>query len=361
MTSWRASGGATGYLCACAAMCAAVITGCSPEKPANNGTTAPQTGASSAPTTPGAPAGGGKKRIVFVFKSGGGAYSEACKRGAEQAAADSNLNVDVDYQASSEGTAEKQADIVESAIVGHADAIVVSPVDSKAIVGALDNAAAKGIKVFTWDADAPTSKRLYYFAAVDDVQIGADIGDALAKSMGDTGKVLIFSGQSTAENLNNHVKGIEDALAKHKEITIVKPYIYNDDDASKATPMAVQALQRNPEATGIACANAPSPPAAAEAISKNPALKGKIKVWGLSLPSMCSKYLKDETISGLFLWDPQKLTYDTAVMVKNVLDGKSLNTGDACGTDGKIDVKNGIVTLPLRLEINKKNVDSLKF
>ncbi len=357
----RAMDGKSAFLFAGAAVIAVAIAGCTPEKPANNTTIpAPQTGGTTAPSA-GTAATGAKKRIVFVFKSGGGAYSEACKRGAEQAAADPSLNVNVDYQASAEGTAEKQADIVESAIVGKADAIVVSPVDSKAIVPALDKAVAQGIKVFTWDADAPTSKRQYYFAAVDDVQIGDDIGEALAKSMGEKGNVLIFSGQSTAENLNNHLKGIKDALAKHSGITIINPFIYNDDDASKATTMAVQALQRNPDATGIACSNAPSPPAAAEAISKNPVLKGKIKVWGLSLPSMCSKYLKDGTITGLFLWDPQKLTYDTALMVKAVLDGKSLNTGDACGSDGKIDVKNGIVTLPLRLEINKDNVDTLKF
>jgi len=336
----------------------AVLGGCSSEKP-GSGTA----GGAGGTTTPAQLNGqtAGKKRIVFVFKSGGGGYSEACKRGAEQANSDAALNVQVDYQASAEGTAEKQADIVESAIVGHADAIVVSPVDSKAIVPSLNKAVAAGIKVFTWDADAPTSKRSYYFAAVDDVQIGDDIGNALAKSMGEKGKVLIFSGQSTAENLNSHVKGIEESLKKYPGISIVQPYIYNDDDSGKATSMAVQALQRNPDATGIACANAPSPPAAAEAISKNPSLKGKVKVWGLSLPSMCVKYLKDETVTGLYLWDPQKLTYDTAVMVKQVLDGKSLNTGDACSTDGKIEVKNGIVTLPLRLEINKGNVDTLKF
>jgi rhamnose transport system substrate-binding protein len=346
------------------ALCVAVgavftlsLTGCSPEKPSGGDDKKGGTPAASANDGKS----GGKKKVVFIFKSGGGAYSEACKKGADQANSDAALNLQVEYQASPEGTAEKQADIVEQAIVSHADAIVVSPVDSKAIVPALDKAVAAGIKVFTWDADAPSSKRSYYFTAVDDVQIGVDIADALAKQINQKGKVLIFSGQSTAENLNNHVKGIEDGLKKYPGITIAPNKVFNDDDAAKATTMAVQALQANPDAAGIACANAPSPPAAAEAISKNPALKGKVKVWGLSLPSMCSKYLKDDTIAGVYLWDPQKLTYATAAMVKQVLDGKSLNTGDACGTDGKISVKDGTVTLPLRLEINKQNVDTFKF
>ncbi len=343
-------------LCAVAgALVTLSLVGCSSEKPGGEKPAGEKTAGGDASKA------GGKKKVVFIFKSGGGAYSEACKRGAEQANSDAALNLQVEYQASAEGTAEKQADIVESAIVGHADAIVVSPVDSKAIVPALDKAVAAGIKVFTWDADAPTSKRSYYFTAVDDVQIGVDIADALAKSMGQKGKVLIFSGQNTAENLNNHVKGIEDGLKKYPGITIAKPYYYNDDDAAKATPQAVQALQANPDAAGIACANAPSPPAAAEAISKNPALKGKVKVWGLSLPSMGAKYLKEDTITGLYLWDPQKLTYASALMVKQVLDGKTLATGDVCGTDGKIAVKDATVTLPLRLDITKQNVDTFKF
>ena len=364
MISLRVIGGRSAvvwaYAAGLAVIMAGMLTGCSSEKPAN---TAPPTVDNSSPgkAPTSGPTSGVKKRIVFVFKNGGGAYSEACKRGAEQAAADTGLNVKVDYQASAEGTAEKQADIVESAIVGHADAIVVSPVDSKAIVPALDKAVAQGIKVFTWDADAPASKRQYYFAAVDDVQIGVDIGDALAKSMGDKGRVLIFSGQSTAENLNNHVKGIEDALESTRGLPL--PSLIS---TMTTTPLRRQLwrFKRCSETRMLQESLAPTRQVhlpLAEAISKNPALNGKIKVWGLSLPSMCSKYLKDETITGLFLWDPQKLTYDTALMVKAVLDGKSLNRGDACGTDGKIEVKGGIVTLPLRLEINKGNVDSLKF
>ena len=98
------------------------------------GTPAPETPMAGAVPTTGGSNSSAKKKIVFVFKIGGISYSEACKAGAEQAASDPTLNADVQYQAATEGTAEKQKDIIEQAIVGHADAIVVSPVDSKAIV-----------------------------------------------------------------------------------------------------------------------------------------------------------------------------------------------------------------------------------
>jgi ABC-type sugar transport system substrate-binding protein len=317
------------------------------------------------PPSSGAPTGAGttdgkKKKIVFIFKVGGISYSEACKAGAEQASADPALNADVEYQASVEGTSEKQSEIIDQAIVGKADAIVISPVDAKAIIPSIEKAAAAGVKVFTWDNDAPESKREFYVAAVDDVQIGVDIAEALAKGINEKGKVLVFSGQRTSESLNLHVKGFEEGLKKYPNIQIVQPYIYNDDDKGKATTMAVQALQRNPDAVGIVCANSPSPPAAGEAIRKSN-LIGKVKVWGLALPSETKPYLLDGSVTGLYLWDPQKLTYLTAKLVSEALNGKSPEDGADIAGEGKLKVKDNIVTLPLRLEITKENVEQMKF
>lgn len=332
-----------------------VAAGCSKEGESANGGAPAKTAI--APQTP---AQGGKKKIVFVFKVGGISYSEACKRGAEQASNDPALNAEVQYQAAPEGTSEKQADIINQAIVGHADAIVVSPVDAKAIVPSINKAMEQGIKVFTWDADAPDSKRLFYVAAADDVQIGVDVADALAKSIGEKGKVLIFSGQRTAENLNKHVDGIVQGLKKYPGIQIAEPYVYNDDDKNVATTRAVQALQANTDAVGIACSNSVSPPAGGEAARKLN-LKGKVKVWGLGLPSENKTYLLDGSVTGLYLWDPQKLTYLTAKLVRDALDGKMPQDGQTIADAGKLAVKGPVVTLPLRLEITKENVDTLNF
>ena len=331
------------------------------------GCTNDKTGGKSAETAPGNPAAntqvasGAKKKIVFIFKIGGISYSEACKAGAEQANADSAINADVQYQASTEGTSEKQADIVDQAIVGKADAIVVSPVDAKAIVPALDRAVQAGIQVFTWDSDAPDSKRKFYVAAVDDVEIGTNIADALARSIGEKGKVLIFSGQRTAENLNKHLQGMEIGFRKYPNIKVAQPYYYNDDEKGKAVSTAITALQANPDTVGIACCNSVSPPAAGEALRKNNSI-GKVKVWGLALPSETKTYLKDGSVTGLYLWDPKLLTYVTARLVKDALDGKMPTDGEEiAGVPGKTSVKGSTVIPPLRLEINKDNVDKMTF
>ncbi|HLJ57681.1 MAG TPA: autoinducer 2 ABC transporter substrate-binding protein [Chthonomonadaceae bacterium] len=344
-------------LAALAALTCVLVAGCekeqTPSPPA-----APPPGTSAAGGT--APAAGAKKKIVFVFKVGGLSYSEACKAGAQQANDDPALNATVQYLAPAPGpaAAAAQKDIVEQAIVGHPDAIVVSPNDSQAIKPALQKAKDAGVRVFTWDSDAPDSPREFYVAAVDDVQIGADIAKALAKSIDDKGAVLLFSGGKTAENLNKHLEGITGELRKHPNIKIADT-VYNDDNTDKAKSMALAALQAHPEAVGIAATNSPSPRGAAEALQTLHKV-GKVKVWGLGLPSENKAYLEAGSVTGLYLWDPQNLTYDTAKLVRAALDGKPPKDGDKMD-DGAIQVRGALVTLPLRLEITKENVESLKF
>ncbi|MCW3052129.1 MAG: monosaccharide transporter substrate-binding protein family [Chthonomonadales bacterium] len=360
MRSHRHNAARTGTRLFLLGLAVMALAGCTKEE---TNTGAPPSNGNPNPTSTGSPppptSSGAKKKIVFVFKVGGISYSEACKAGAQQANDDPALNVEVTYQAPTEATAAAQNSIIEQAIISKVDAIVVSPNDADAIIPSIKKASDAGIKVYTWDSDAPKSARTFYVRAADDVQIGVDILDAVAKSAGGKGKILLFSGGRTAANLNLHIQGIEEAAKKLTDVKLVQPYIYNDDDKSKATTMAVQALQANPDAVGIACVISPSPAAAGEALKKLN-LIGKVKVWGLGLPSETKTYLKDDSVTGLYLWDPQKLTYETAKLVKSALDGTAPKDGDKMG-DGTVTVKDGIVTLPLRLEINKGNVDSLKF
>ena len=106
--------------------------------------------------------------------------------------------------------------------------------------------------------------------------------------------------------------------------------------------------------------NEPGPPGAARALI--PAGRaGKVKIWGLSLPSENREYLKSGAVNGLILWDPAKLTFLTAKLVNDYLDGKKPTNGMDVPNIGKLKVsKSGVIIMP-GVVITKQNIDQFDF
>ncbi len=327
-----------------------VMNGCTrkPEKPATTTET-------SATTTKPAK----KRKIVFVMKLIGIPYTNVCEEGMKKAAKD--LGIEAEFLGpATGGDSIQQINIIEDQISRGVDAIIISPNDDKAVKPVIHKAMSKGIKVFTWDSDAPESERIFYVAAADDIGIGTDVIDRIAKDIKGKGKVAVMTGSANALNLKLHVQGVEKGAKKYPGIKLVKPYIYNDDDQQKAITGAITLLQANPDLAAFACVNSPGVPGAARALIQTGKDK-KIKVWGLSIPSENRDYLKQGIVNGLTLWDPAKLTYLATKLANDYLDGKKPYNGMEVPGIGKLKVKpNGIIIMPGAV-ITKENVDQFKF
>jgi len=337
-------------LLACAALVAA---GCSSQKADRGSATR---SANTAKLRSGTQA---RRKIVFVFKLVGIPYANACERGMRQAAKE--FGIDAEFLGPAKGgDIIGQVNIIEDQIARKVDAIVISPNDDKAVKPVIAKAMKAGIKVFTWDSDAPGSDRIFYVAAADDVGIGVDIADRLAKDMGYKGKVGIMTGGLGALNLNLHVKGVREGLKKYPGIKIVPPLLVNNDQPQQAMSAVSSMLQAHPDIGGLACINSPGPPGAARALI-HAGKAGKVKVWGLSLPSENREYLKKGIVNGLILWDPAKLTWLTAKLVNDYLDGKKPVDGMRVPGIGKLRVsKDGVIIMP-GVVITKENVDQFDF
>lgn len=336
---------------AAAFVVAVSLTACTGDKNAGGSAGGPS-------TTSGGQAAGAKK-IVFIFKSASN-YSEACRRGADQANAELGpKGVAVEYFAPDKGDVQKQIQYVDQMIAQKVAAIVIAPNDDKAIVPILKKATDAGVSVYTWDSDAPDSPRKFYVAAVDDVKIGVDIADALAKDMGGKGKVALMSGGKAAANLNLHIKGVEEGLKKYPGITLLTPYIYNEEDLNQAVNRAKAAFQKDPDIAGFAGVNSQAPPGIGEAVTQLNKI-GQVKVWGLALPSETKKYLKNGAVSGVMLWDPAKLTYVTALLVKDDLDGRAPKDGSEVG-GVKVQVTPDHHVIIPSMTFTKDNVDQYNF
>jgi ribose transport system substrate-binding protein len=143
-----------------------------------------------------------------------------------------------------------------------------------ALIPIINKAVDSGIPVVTVDADLPDSKRIA-FVGTGNYKAGFEGGTKLAQLIGNKGKVALMTkiGQS---NLDERVKGYQEALAKFPDIQIVQT-VDTQSDAVIAAQVATAAIRKNPDLAGIGCVEAAGGVGAATAV-KEAQLVGKVKI-----------------------------------------------------------------------------------
>src|SRR6266487_2065845 len=92
-------------------------------------------------------------------------YFDACKRGASKSA--DELSVTLIYDGPNEPSGSEQNKFIDTWIRQGVNAICVAPNQPKTIRRFVEKAQAAGIKVLTWDSDAPESGRDLFVNQVD--------------------------------------------------------------------------------------------------------------------------------------------------------------------------------------------------
>jgi rhamnose transport system permease protein len=137
-------------------------------------------------------------------KSKGNAYFIACRKGAEEAAKE--LDVDLIWDGPTDPDPAKQNEIVETWITRGVDVIAVSVENREAISTALRKARQRGIKVVTWDADAEADARDFLVNQATPQGIGQTLMDQGARVMDGKGKFAIIFGSLTAANRSRLIR-----------------------------------------------------------------------------------------------------------------------------------------------------------
>lgn len=136
-------------------------------------------------------------------------------------------NIDVIWRAPETADQLRQKEILESFITQKVDGIAISCLNGDFLTDTINWAIDAGIPVTTWDADAPTSKRLAFYG-VDDFAAGRILAEQAASLLGGTGKVAIITSIG-AFNLQRRLDGVKEVLARHKEIQVVEVYDIKED------------------------------------------------------------------------------------------------------------------------------------
>lgn len=146
---------------------------------------------------------------------------------------------------------DQQAQI-ENFITQQVDAIVVCPVDSKTIGGAIQRANDAGIPVFTADISASEGDVVCHVAS-DNVEGGRLAGEYMAKLLDGKGKVIIID-HPKVMSVVDRTRGFEEAVSKHPGIKIVaRPPA--DGERTVAMNVMENMLQSHPDINAVFAIN----------------------------------------------------------------------------------------------------------
>ena len=192
--------------------------------------------------------------IAMIAKSSTNPVFLSGRIGAEAAAAEltksSGVTVKIDWLTPPSEDGTVQAQRIAQAIDGGANAILLSASDAGKVLGAVNEAADRGVPVMTFDSDVPNSRRFSFYGG-DDVAMGKQVMDELVKQMGGKGKVAIIAGNQNAPNLQKRVQGAREAAKAYPGITVVNAF-YHAETPQDAAAEVLRVMNSYPDLGGFA-------------------------------------------------------------------------------------------------------------
>lgn len=200
-------------------------------------------------------AGGDTVKVAVLVKSFDSESWQYMLTGARNAAADSNGAIEItEHGADSEADIEGQVAVLEDVIVSEPDAIVITPSDSEAVVAALDEAYADGIKIVVVDT-AVNTESYDVFMANDNYAGGEVMAEQLVGALEDAGKELkgtvgIVSAVPV-QTVYDRDDGFIDKLAElAPDITVISEQ-YVDNDMQKSMDLTNDFISTYEDLIGV--------------------------------------------------------------------------------------------------------------
>lgn len=306
---------------------------------------------------------GGDDQIVIAMlpKLTNIAYFEACHTGAKKAAEE--LGIKLVYDGPTEASGAEQNKFIESWIRQGVDAICVAPNQPQTVKRFIEKAQAAGIKVVTWDSDAPGSGRLIMVNQVDDKHLGETLMDEIARQMNEEGEWAIAIGSLDAANLNTWRMHAENrAKEKYPKLSLVETAVTKEDE-NISRQQVETLLNVHPNLKGIIAFDSNSVPGAAEALQRS-GKGGKVALTGNTTPGKGAKYLKEDVLESFYLWDPRALGDLTVRVAVALVKGQEIKPGTEIPGYGKlrfseVDPTTVILSDPIRF--TKLNIDEYEW
>jgi len=277
-------------------------------------------------------------KVMFVAMDAQDQHWLKLNQGAQQVAAKAKVFYTMQAPFSKVDTSQ-QINIMEDAITGKYDIILVAPQLASSMVPTINKARAAGIKVIVVDSPLPAGSQYDAFIGTDNGAAARTAADTLAKALGGKGKVAIVNAQAGAGTTmlrENEFKA--QMAAKYPGITIVGTQ-YSDGDVAKAQNIAQDFMRANPDLAGIYATNEGSTVGTGNAV-KQAGKAGKIVIVGWDKSTNSQNLIMDGTILAIMVQNPAIMGSRGVQLGLDLLAGKTINrendSGVSVGTRANI-------------------------
>lgn len=269
--------------------------------------------------------------VAFVTFMTGIPYFDDAWTGANAMAQE--LGLSIGYYGPASNDTPGQIAIIDDLITKGIKALVVTCMDSEAVVPTLEKARAAGIIVVTWDLDVSDPNGRDYFANIcSNEEMGKFMVDCMYNAhldtLGDSYEWAMITSSLTSEQMiaraDYMVKYAEETYPGLKYMGIES----GESDAQKNYNAAVTLMQANPDLKVIMSNASDALGPIAEAIAAEGKI-GQVYGTGMTTPNLAKPgFESGAIIGGAMLWSPAKWGRFAVTLVNEVLNGATYTLGE---------------------------------
>jgi ribose transport system substrate-binding protein len=218
---------------------------------------------------------------------------------------------------------EQQISLVQNFISSRVDAIVLAPLDDKALLPAVQQATAAGIPVVIIDSSlaGEVGKDFVSYAATNNYQGGQLAGRCLAEVLHGKGRALLLRYQEGSASTVQRERGFVETIAELPEIKLIDPKRYAGPTRATAQEAAENLLTVHSDVEGIFCPNESSTFGMLLAL-RSRGLVGKVHFVGFDASPGLVEALSKGELDGLVVQNPLKMGYVGVKTAADYLQGK---------------------------------------
>lgn len=268
------------------------------------------------------PEGYGKEhvmRIDMIVKMNRGDYWKTVKLGAQVAAKE--YNVELHFKApANEDDIPAQIKLVEEAVSGGTDAIVLAASDYMELGQAVDRAAYHSIPVLSLDADV-ASARVESRIGANNYEAGYKVAERMVKLLHGSGNIGVVSFVKGAYDEAERLEGLTDYIARYPNVKLME-IAYSGSDEKLASRLTRTMISKY-NLDGIITLNSVSSVGAAREI-RDLGLGGKVKLVTFDSTPEIISLLQEGTVQATLIQNPFSNGYLAVQHAVDALSGRKI-------------------------------------